>query len=63
MPDRTRPRTNGGGVQSQINELRHALVGDSPGQPQWERTSAILDRFAQFASYGFGATSPQRHLP
>jgi integrase len=57
MPDRTRPRTNGGGVQSQINELRHALVGDSPGQPQWERTSAILDRFAQFASYGFGATS------
>lgn len=57
MLDRTRPRTHGGGVLGQIDELRQVLVVDSPGQPQWERTSAILDRFAQFATNGFGSAS------
>lgn len=57
MLDRTRQRTDGGGVLGQIDQLRQVMVDDSPGQPQWERTSAILDRFAQFASNGFGSTS------
>lgn len=57
MLNRTRPGTDGGGVRGQIDELRPALADDSPSQPQWERTSAILDRFARFALSGFGSTS------
>jgi integrase len=57
MVDRTRPGTNGGGVQGQIDELRPALADNSPSQSQWERTGTILDRFARFALNGFGATS------
>jgi integrase/recombinase XerC len=48
--DRTRPRP--GGLAEQIDRLRPGI--DAGADPQWERTSTILDRFGRFASEGCG---------
>lgn len=48
--DRTRPRPCG--LAEQIDRLRPGI--DAVTEPQWERTSTILDRFGRFASEGCG---------
>ena len=48
--DRTRPRP--GELAEQIDRLRHGI--DASADPQWDRTSTILDRFGRFASEGCG---------
>lgn len=48
--DRTRPRQ--GRLAQQIDRLRPAI--DAVADPQWERTSTILDRFGRFAAEGCG---------
>lgn len=50
--DRTLPRT--GGLVEEINELRLAVGGGTVVGAQWERTSAILNRFGRFAADGCG---------
>ena len=45
--DRTRPRT--GGLAQQIDQLRPTVGDGTITSAQWERTSAILDRFGRFA--------------
>jgi integrase/recombinase XerC len=48
--DRTRPRP--GELAEQIDRLRPGI--DASTDPQWDRTSTILDRFGRFASEGCG---------
>lgn len=48
--DRTRPRP--GELAEQIDRLRPGI--DASADPQWDRTSTILDRFGRFASEGCG---------
>lgn len=48
--DRTRPRP--GELAKQIDRLRPGI--DASADPQWDRTSTILDRFGRFASEGCG---------
>jgi integrase/recombinase XerC len=48
--DRTRPRP--GELAKQIDRLRPGI--DASADPQWDRTSTILDRFGRFASEGYG---------
>jgi len=50
--DRTRPRT--GGLAEQVDQLRPTVGDGTVAGPQWERTSAILDRFGRFAGNGCG---------
>jgi integrase/recombinase XerC len=50
--DRTRPRT--GGLAEQIDQLQPTVGDDTIASAQWERTSAILDRFGRFAADGCG---------
>lgn len=63
MVDRTRPRNVDGGVASQVRQFRRALADDSTGESQWQRTSGILDRFALFASNGFGIPGLEEVTP
>ena len=50
--DGTRPPTDG--LAEQIDLLRPGLGGGTAAGAQWERTSAILNRFGRFAADGCG---------
>jgi integrase/recombinase XerC len=57
--DRTRHRPTG--LAEQIDRLRHGI--DAVAGPQWERTSAILDRFGRFADEGCGLVGLDQVTP
>ena len=50
--DGTRPPS--GGLAEQIDELRPTVDDGTVADAQWDRTSAILDRFGRFAADGYG---------
>lgn len=56
--DRTRPRT--GELAEQIDQLRPTVGDGMIASAQWERTSAILDRFGRFAADGCGLVDLSR---
>jgi integrase/recombinase XerC len=63
MADRTRPGAAPTGLAPQIAVLRSDVLAGSATEPQLERTASIIDRFALFASNGFGNSSLEEISP
>ncbi len=63
MIDRTRPTSASTGLATEVALLRGDLLAEQAQEHQWERTSAIIDRFCLFASSGHGVRSLNQVTP